>query len=134
MRPSKKIQLTSTEEKQTVEPRNFSVEELANGCRVSGVCPDGNEISCESDMRSGCSFDSGIMSITCLSQSSKRETIICSGSDSGSGSGANDPVKACEGLNEGAPCSWHNGTSEQRGKCKTVGNRTYCVSGAKKKL
>ena len=46
----------------------------------------------------------------------------------GSGSGAKDPVEACKYLNDGAECSWHNGTNVQRGKCVTVGDRTYRTS------
>lgn len=142
MKNSKKMQLTSSEEKRTVEPRGFIIDNYTGGCKVSGTCPDGTPLECKSNIASGCS--STDTSITCVNryymsgtvQTTKYSCPDSSGSGSGSGSGSviSDPVTACAGLDEGAPCSWHNGTSEQRGKCMTVGNRTYCVKGAKKKL
>lgn len=142
MKNSKKMQLTSSEEKRTVEPRGFIIDNYTGGCKVSGTCPDGTPLECKSNIASGCS--STDTSITCVNRyymSGTIETAVykcpdSSGSGSGSGSdtGVKDPVEACKGLNDGAECSWHNGTNVQRGKCMTVGDRTYCVSGAKKKL
>lgn len=143
MKEKRKLQnLTTDETKQVFDSYNVTTEVQKGPCVAVGVCDDGQQIACSGTANESCVTTwknypgNTVKPRSLLGVSCGVSSVTCSGTDSGSssgsGSGANDPVKACEGLNDGAECSWHNGHTEYKGVCKTVGNRTYCANTIKK--
>ncbi|MDE6316377.1 MAG: hypothetical protein K2L71_07950 [Muribaculaceae bacterium] len=140
-----KIQLTSSEEKRTVEPRDFTVTNFKDGCSVHGICPDGTPLECTGNVASGCSASD--TSITCTNKHNisgvwieSTQNCPSSGSGSGSGSYPTNMHEACEKKSLLDECMWVEHGEEKHGRCVVdqtqLGRKLYCEAsyGHKEKL